>query len=116
MAFMALFAEQGERLRETESWRRGAARGAQWGRGEQTGAPFISEARRWRRGARWPAGQRASRRPLMAFGLVGGVAERRRDSRQHYRGRDASGRGRAVRGMRGHKGGAAACGTGEGHA
>ena len=50
MVFVYLFMEQGERLRETESWRSGAAREVRWWRGEQTGAPFIGEARRWRRG------------------------------------------------------------------
>ena len=39
---VALFVEQGEKLRETESWRSGAARRARWWRSEQAGGYLLA--------------------------------------------------------------------------
>ena len=58
--------------------------------------PFIDAGRRWREGARWPAGRRASRRPLMPFWSYRGVVERRRGRRGGHRTTGQLGQARAA--------------------
>ena len=76
----------GEETEEKELERAGsqaaqlAARRACDGGREQTGAPFIDETRRWRRGAAVVADGQLCSAPSMAWGqlrLLAGVAERR---------------------------------------